>query len=115
MAVERKALAGRDYIETTDWSIEEIEETLALAAELKEKFKRGEPHRLLPDKTLFMLFLDKSTRTRNAFEAGMTQLGGPAHYLDAEKTQGAHRESPQAMGGILSPYGQRLPVRDGRL
>ncbi len=72
--MERKALAGRDFIETIDWSVEEIEEALALAAELKEKFRRGEPHRLLPDKTLFMLFLDKSTRTRNAFEAGMTQL-----------------------------------------
>src|SRR2546427_6880993 len=111
MAVERKALAGRDYIETTDWSIEEIEETLALAAELKEKFRRGEPHRLLPDKTLFMLFLDKSTRTRNAFEAGVTQLGGHAHYLDAEKTQGAHGERPKDMGGILSRYGHGIAVR----
>lgn len=104
-------LTGRDFIETIDWSVEEIEETLALASELKEKFKRGEPHRLLPDKTLFMLFLDKSTRTRNAFEAGMTQLGGHAHYLDAEKTQVAHGESPKDMGIILSRYGHGIAIR----
>lgn len=67
---ERSPLAGRDYIETLDWTVDEIDEALALASELKAKFKAGEPHRLLPDETLFMLFLDKSTRTRNAFEAG---------------------------------------------
>ena len=109
--MERKALAGRDFIETIDWSVEEIEEALTLAAELKEQFRRGKPHRLLPDKTLFMLFLDKSTRTRNAFEAGMTQLGGHAHYLDAEKTQVAHGESPKDMGVILSRYGHGIAVR----
>jgi len=109
--VERKVLAGRDYIETSDWSVEEILEALAVAAELKERFRQGEPHRLLPDKTLFMLFLDKSTRTRNAFEAGMTQLGGHAHYLDAEKTQVAHGESPKDMGIILSSYGHGIAVR----
>ena len=49
-----------------------------------------------------MLFLDKSTRTRNAFESGMTQLGGHAIFLDAEKTQVAHGESPKDMGIILS-------------
>src|SRR2546425_9052909 len=111
MAVDRKALAGHDYIEAIDWSVEEIEESLALAAELKEKFRRGEPHRLLPDKTLFMLFLDKSTRTRNAFEAGMTQLGGHAHFLDADKTQVAHGESPKDMGIILSRYGHGIAIR----
>ncbi len=109
--MDRKALTGRDFIETIDWSTEEIEEALAVAAELKERFKRGEPHRLLPDKTLFMLFLDKSTRTRNAFEAGMTQLGGHAIYLDAEKTQVAHGESPKDMGVILSRYGHGLAIR----
>ena len=109
--MDRKALAGRDYIETLDWSTEEIDEALAVAAELKAKFKRGEPHRLLPDKTLFMLFLDKSTRTRNAFEAGMTQLGGHAHFLDADKTQVAHGESPKDMGIILSRYGHGLAIR----
>ncbi|TMK46235.1 MAG: ornithine carbamoyltransferase [Actinobacteria bacterium] len=107
----RAALRGRDYIETLDWTTEEIEEALGLASELKEKFHRGEPHRLLSDRTLFMLFLDKSTRTRNAFEAGMTQLGGHAHFLDAEKTQIAHGESPKDMGIILSRYGHGLAIR----
>lgn len=109
--IDRTTLRGRDYIETLDWTTEEIDEALALSAELKGKFARGEPHRVLPDKTLFMLFLDKSTRTRNAFEAGMTQLGGHAHYLDAEKTQVAHGESPKDMGVILSRYGHGLAIR----
>lgn len=109
--MDRASLKGRDYIETLDWTTEEIDEAIALAGELKEKLRRGEPHRLLPDRTLFMLFLDKSTRTRNAFEAGMTQLGGHAHFLDAEKTQVAHGESPKDMGIILSRYGHGLAIR----
>ena len=109
--MDRSSLKGRDYIETLEWSVEEIDEAIAFAGELKAKFTGGEPHRLLPDKTLFMLFLDKSTRTRNAFEAGMTQLGGHAHFLDAEKTQIAHGESPKDMGIILSRYGHGLAIR----
>jgi ornithine carbamoyltransferase len=111
VAIDRTTLAGRDYIETLDWTIDEIEEALAVSSELKDAFKNGRPHRLLPDKTLFMLFLDKSTRTRNAFESGMTQLGGHAVYLDAEKTQVAHGESPKDMGIILSRYGHGLAIR----
>lgn len=109
--MDRTTLRGRDYIETLDWSTDELDEAIGFAGELKERFKVGEPHRLLPDRTLFMLFLDKSTRTRNAFEAGMTQLGGHAHFLDAEKTQIAHGESPKDMGTILSRYGHGLAIR----
>jgi len=108
---DRSSLRGKDYIETRDWSTDEIDDAVAVAGELKAKFKAGEPHRLLADRTLFMLFLDKSTRTRNAFEAGMTQLGGHAHFLDAEKTQVAHGESPKDMGIILSRYGHGLAIR----
>ncbi|HET8652490.1 MAG TPA: ornithine carbamoyltransferase [Gaiellaceae bacterium] len=111
IAIDRSTLTGRDYIETLDWTVEEIEAALAVAGELKKAFRDGVPHRLLPDKTLFMLFLDKSTRTRNAFESGMTQLGGHAIYLDAEKTQVAHGESPKDMGVILSRYGHGLAIR----
>lgn len=109
--VERSTLIGRDFIETIDWAPAEIDEAIAVALELKADFKAVRPHRLLPDKTLFMLFLDKSTRTRNAFESGMTQLGGHAIYLDAEKTQVAHGESPKDMGIILSRYGHGLAIR----
>ncbi|HYG72009.1 MAG TPA: ornithine carbamoyltransferase [Actinomycetota bacterium] len=109
--MDRSTLRRRDYIETLDWTTEEIDEALALAGELKASFKAGQPTRVLPDKTLFMLFLDKSTRTRNAFEAGMTQLGGHAHYLDAEKTQVAHGESPKDMGIILASYGHGIAIR----
>jgi len=109
--MDRKTLTGRDYIETSDWTTEEIDEAIAVASELKAKFKAGERHRLLEDKTLFMLFLDKSTRTRNAFESGMTQLGGHAIFLDADKTQVAHGESPKDMGIILSRYGHGLAIR----
>ena len=109
--VDRASLIGRDYIETIDWSVEEIETALDVAGELKAAFKEGKAHRLLPDKTLFMLFLDKSTRTRNAFESGATQLGAHAIYLDAEKTQVAHGESPKDMGIILSRYGHGLAIR----
>jgi len=109
--IDRRALVGRDFIETIDWSVDEIDETLAVASELKEARRQGKPHRLLPDKTLYMLFLDRSTRTRNAFETGMTQLGGHAIYLDADKTQVAHGESPKDTGIILSRYGEGIAIR----
>ena len=111
VAVDRATLVGRDFIETLDWTVDEIEEALAVAGELKAERASGRPHRLLPDKTLYMLFLDKSTRTRNAFETGMTQLGGHAIFLDADKTQVAHGESPKDMGIILSRYGEGLAIR----
>jgi ornithine carbamoyltransferase len=111
LTMDRRVLAGRDFIETIDWSVDEIDEAVAVALELKEARRQGKTHRLLPDKTLYMLFLDKSTRTRNAFETGMTQLGGHAIYLDADKTQVAHGESPKDTGIILSRYGEGIAIR----
>ena len=113
--MERKDLSGKDYISTADWSVEELGVALDVAGELKAKFKDGEPHRLLPDKTLFMIFLDLSTRTRNAFEAGMTQLGGHAHFIDANTSQIAHGESPRDMGIILSSYGHGIAIRHDKV
>jgi len=111
VTVDRSSLTGRDYIETLDWTVEELEEVLAVAGELKEARRQGRPHRLLPDKTLYMLFLDKSTRTRNAFETGMTQLGGHGIFLDADRTQVAHGESPGDTARTLSRYGEGIAIR----
>ena len=104
-------LRGRDYISTQDWTNAEIEIALETATELKHKFRNGEPHRILTDKTLFMLFFDKSTRTRNSFEAGLTQLGGHAHFIDSETSQIAHGESPKDTGIIMSSYGHGIAIR----
>jgi N-acetylornithine carbamoyltransferase len=109
--IDRARLAGRDFIETLDWSVDEIDEVLAVAAELKEARRSGTPHRLLPDKTIYLLFLDRSTRTRNAFETGMTQLGGHAVYLDADKTQVSHGETPKDTALTLARYGEGIAIR----
>mgnify|MGYP000266681795 CR=1 FL=1 len=77
---------GRDFITLLEWSREEVEQILDLALDLKRRFAIGEPHdHILRSKTLFMIFYNQSLRTRNSFEAGMTQLGGHAHYLDPAK------------------------------
>ena len=113
--VGRSELAGKDYISTADWSLDELGMALDAARELKSEFRAGKPHRLLSDKTLFMIFLDLSTRTRNAFEAGMTQLGGHAHFIDANTSQIAHGESPRDMGIILSSYGHGIAIRHDKV
>ncbi len=80
-----KDFRGRDFITLLDYTKEEIEFILDFSAELKEKFKSGRSHKYLEDKTLFMIFYNSSLRTRNSFEAGMTQMGGHAHFLDPNK------------------------------
>lgn len=106
-----KTLRGKDYIETKDWTTKDIELALKTAGDLKKMFKSGQPHRYLPDKTVFLFFFDKSTRTRNSFEAGATQLGAHAHFIAAETSQVAHGESPKDMGIILSSYGHAIAIR----
>jgi N-acetylornithine carbamoyltransferase len=102
---------GKDYITTEEWTNDEIEVLLAVSADLRRKFKSRVPHRHLPDQTIFLMFFDKSTRTRNSFEAGITQLGGHAHFLTADVMQVSHGESPKDTGIILSRYGHGIAIR----
>jgi ornithine carbamoyltransferase len=104
-------LKGRDWLMTQDWSDDEIELALKTAGQLKSQFKSGVTTLHLPHKTIFLIFFDKSTRTRNSFEAGITQLGGHAHFIDSETSQIAHGESPKDMGIILSGYGHGIAIR----
>jgi ornithine carbamoyltransferase len=112
-AVERKRalFKGKDWITTEEWSDAELKTLLDVSADLKRRFKRGEPHRWLPDKTIFLMFFDKSTRTRNSFEAGITQLGGHGHFLTSDVMQVSHGESPKDTGVILSRYGHAIAIR----
>jgi len=84
--METSEMRGRDFLAETDFTRQEIEAILDKAIELKRDRELGRHHdQLLRSKTLFMIFYNQSLRTRNSFEAGMTQLGGHAHYLDPSK------------------------------
>jgi ornithine carbamoyltransferase len=84
--METDSFRGRDFPTLLDWSREEVETILDVALDLKRRYAIGERHdHILSTKTLFMIFYNQSLRTRNSFEAGMTQLGGHAHYLDPSK------------------------------
>jgi len=104
-------LTGRDYITTQELSLPEIEHLLNKSWILKRKFLHEEHHVELLYKTIFLIFFDKSTRTRNSFEAGITQLGGHAHFIDVGSSQIAHGESPKDTGIILSTYGHGIAIR----
>ena len=79
-------MKGRDWLMTQDWSDEEIELALDTADQLKDEFKNGVPTLHLSHKTAFLIFFDKSTRTRNSFEAGMTRRPRRSHTVKAPRT-----------------------------
>lgn len=70
--------------EISSFSKEQFERVLKLAFEMKKDPKKFED--ALKRKTLVMWFEKPSLRTRLSFEAGMTQLGGHAIYLDPSTT-----------------------------
>lgn len=115
-----KDLRGRDFLAISRFSKEEIETIIDTALQLKLERSRGVQHHLLADKTLFMLFYNRSLRTRNSFEVGMTQLGGHANYLDvdavytpssADAEHAFVTERICDVAGVLSRYGEGIAIR----
>lgn len=104
-------LRGRDLISDLDFTKEEVETVLDVAWDLKMKRALGEPHALLRDKTLGMLFFFSSTRTRCSFEAGMAQLGGHAAFVESRTTQVSHGDTEKELGEILGRYFDGLAIR----
>ena len=104
-------LSGRDLITTQDWSIEELETSLRLAHSFREKHRKNHTTPLLRNKTFFALFYASSTRTRAAFEAGMTYLGGHAQYIDASTTRLGAGEAIRDVAKMYERYGHGLGVR----
>ena len=104
-------LKGRDFISTQDWSVDELNTLFELAAELKKAKAEGKPMPLLALKTLYMIFFDSSTRTRNSFETGITQLGGHGIFLSPDKMQISHGENAKDPANVLSRYGDAIAIR----
>lgn len=77
----------KHLISLKEQSAKDIAHILSIAAQLKTMRAKGKLMSYLAGKTLIMLFQKSSTRTRLSFEAGMTELGGHAIFLDARTTQ----------------------------
>lgn len=105
-------LRGRDMITTQDFTRDELDTIMDVAMDLKRKRALGEPHALLRDKVLAMLFFFSSTRTRGSFEAGMAQLGGHAAFIESRTTQIKHGDTATEMGEIFGRYFDGIAIRD---
>src|SRR6059036_572715 len=105
------SLKGRSFTRVADWSRDELLQVLDLADELKRKQQAGEEHRLLPGRTLGMIFQKPSTRTRVSFEVGIYQLGGTALYLSAGDLQLGLGETIKDTAVVLSRYLDAIMIR----
>ena len=86
-------LTNRSFLKLLDFTPAEIEFLLDLAADLKEKKKKGIPHKLCEGKNAALIFEKTSTRTRCAFEVAAYDLGMHCTFLDPSASQIGKKES----------------------
>ena len=105
------ALKHKDLLSIHDLEIGEVALILDVAAKLKRKQKKGEPHQYLKGKTLAMLFSKASTRTRTSFEVGFFQLGVHPIYLSDDASQIGRGEPVKDTARVLSRFVDGIMIR----
>lgn len=114
------ALSGRDFLTTEDFSREELSQVLDAADDLKEKYNNRKVTDYCDRRTLFLMFYNRSLRTRNSFESGIYQLGGDSNFLSPDDVYEPtlpedmvpyKTESISDVGRVLSRYGDGLAIR----
>ena len=100
------SLAGRDFLRIRDFTRDELESVLELAAELK-----ANPQPLLPQRTLGLYFAQPSTRTRISFSVAIAHLGGTPIVLLPQEMQLSRGESLEDTAHVLSRYLDALAIR----
>jgi ornithine carbamoyltransferase len=101
-------MAHRDFLQIPDFTKDEI---LALF-ELAEKMRAGKyDKKPLAGKSLAMIFMKASTRTRVSFEVGTYQLGGHALFLSPRDVQLGRGEPIADTARVLSRYVDGIMIR----
>ena len=95
-------LKGRDFLKLLDYTPEEIQYLVDLAAELKDKKKKGIPVDTLRGKNVALIFEKTSTRTRCSFEVAAHDLGMGTTYLEPASSQIGKKESIADTARVLS-------------
>ncbi|GAB4435043.1 MAG: ornithine carbamoyltransferase [Chloroflexi bacterium OHK40] len=105
----------KHFLSAGDLSRTEAEALLERAARLKAEWhaagRGAHPELPLRGRTLALVFEKPSLRTRVAFEAGMTQLGGHGSYLSANDIDMGGRESVPDVARNLSRWVQAIAAR----
>ena len=104
-------LKGRDFLKLLDFTPEEILYLVDLAAQLKDKKKKGIPMDTLRGKNVALIFEKTSTRTRCAFEVAAHDLGMGTTYLDPTGSQIGKKESIADTARVLSGMYEGIEYR----
>ena len=101
----------RDFLHVSDFTSEEIYETLELAKWVKEKFRLREKYSPFDNHSMAMIFEKPSARTRVSFETGFYRLGGHALFLSPNDIGIGKRESVADIAKVLSRYNDIIMAR----
>lgn len=94
-------LKGRSFLTLKDFTAEEIDYLLRLAADLKAKKKKGITGNSLKGKNVALIFEKPSTRTRCSFTIGCIDEGGHPEYLGRDDIQLGYKESVEDTARVL--------------
>ena len=104
-------LKGRDFLKLLDFTPEEIGYLVDLAADLKDKKRKGILVDRLRGKNVALIFEKTSTRTRCAFEVAAHDLGMGTTYLDSAGSQIGKKESIADTARVLSGMFEGIEYR----
>lgn len=100
----------RHLLDTTDLTLEEIGDMIALATDIIEN-KQKYAH-VCDGKKLATLFFEPSTRTRLSFEAAMYELGGNVlGFSSADSTSASKGETVEDTVRMVSNYADIIAMR----
>ncbi len=104
-------LKGRSFLTLKDFTPKEIEYLVDLAAEYKDKKKKGIPHDTLRGKNIALIFEKTSTRTRCSFEVAAHDLGIGTTYLEPSGSQIGKKESIADTARVLGRMYEGIEYR----
>lgn len=104
-------LTGRSFLKLLDFTPEEILYILDVAADLKDKKKRGILTDKLRGKNVALIFEKTSTRTRCSFEVAARDLGMGCTYLDPTGSQIGKKESIADTARVLGRMYEGIEYR----